>query len=411
MNEKELVNLLDESHVFINEDKRNKEIRRAKGEEFNIFSILNVQSREVRLHSKIIAELLNVKGSHGMKDIFLKKFLENKNIWEDVEFDILNSEVFVEKNAGPIINNDCNSEGGRIDIVIETPKQLIVIENKIYASDQENQLMRYYKYCELQNKIFRLLYLTLGGSIASDYSSGVLHENVNYYCISYKEDILNWLENSLILTINFPIVEEILKQYIKTIKQLTNQDMDTKIQHKIFELIDKPERIESFIELKNLWGFFQSYIIKKYLKPQIEKVANKFNLEYKIDDAFLECQDKSTGFYFLKPEWNLLIYIGSDERDWSCFYIGLRYKNIKSDNQIIGKLNCFKEDPTNNYPYGWSYLIDEEENRFNWNDNVLIDIVKKSENGELSSFMTNVEQQIKIILDEITSNKNIAILK
>ena len=73
MNEKEIVNLLDETFVFINEDKRNKEIRSAKGEEFNIFSILNVQSQEVRLHSKIIAELLNIKGSHGMKDIFLKK--------------------------------------------------------------------------------------------------------------------------------------------------------------------------------------------------------------------------------------------------------------------------------------------------------------------------------------------------
>lgn len=95
-----------------------------------------------------------------MKDIFLKEFLKNKNIWEDDDFDIMNSKVFVEKDTGPI-KKGRDAEGGRIDILIETPKQLIVIENKIYASDQENQLMRYFKYCKSQNKSFRLLYLTL----------------------------------------------------------------------------------------------------------------------------------------------------------------------------------------------------------------------------------------------------------
>ena len=112
--------------------------------------------------------------------------------------------------------------------------------------------MRYFKYCKSQNKSFRLLYLTLDGTKASNYSSSGLEENKEYYRISYKEDILKWLENSLKFANNFQIVKEVLNQYIKTIKQLTNQDMDTKIQHKIFELIDKPERIECLIELKNI---------------------------------------------------------------------------------------------------------------------------------------------------------------
>ena len=267
--------------------------------------------------------------------------------------------------------------------------------------------MRYFKYCKSQNKSFRLLYLTLDGTKASNYSSSGLEENKEYYRISYKEDILKWLENSLKFANNFQIVKEVLNQYIKTIKQLTNQDMDTKIQHKIFELIDKPERIECLIELKNIWGFFQSYIVKKYLKPQIEKVAKRYDLEFEIDNAFLECQDISTGFHFWKPEWNFSLYIATYDRDWSYFYLGLKYKNSKPDNQIIGKLNCFTKDPTSNYPYGWSYLMDDETNYTKWNDNLLLDIVKKSESGELSTFMTNIEQQIKIIMDEITSFENI----
>lgn len=37
MNEKELIVLLDEAHVFINKDKRNKEIKRAKEKNLTFF--------------------------------------------------------------------------------------------------------------------------------------------------------------------------------------------------------------------------------------------------------------------------------------------------------------------------------------------------------------------------------------
>ena len=45
------------------------------GSRFNIFSILNVSSNEVRLHSNFIAELLNSKGTHGFKSKFCKLFI------------------------------------------------------------------------------------------------------------------------------------------------------------------------------------------------------------------------------------------------------------------------------------------------------------------------------------------------
>lgn len=60
--ENELRELLN-SVAAINEKYR--EIMQCTGESFNIFSILQLESDEVHLHSRLLAELLNPKVAHG----------------------------------------------------------------------------------------------------------------------------------------------------------------------------------------------------------------------------------------------------------------------------------------------------------------------------------------------------------
>src|SRR6056297_1174792 len=50
-------------------------VAEATGENFNIFSVLKIETDEVTTHSRFIAELLNPKGAHGQKDRFLKIFM------------------------------------------------------------------------------------------------------------------------------------------------------------------------------------------------------------------------------------------------------------------------------------------------------------------------------------------------
>lgn len=50
------------------------EISRAKGEHFNLFSVLKIESRENNTHSAFLAELLDPKGCHLQGSIFLKLF-------------------------------------------------------------------------------------------------------------------------------------------------------------------------------------------------------------------------------------------------------------------------------------------------------------------------------------------------
>jgi len=144
----------------------------------------------VRIHSAFLAELLNPQGSHGQGDIFLKLFVK------DHDFDFASAKVKVEKHIGSV----GQTTGGRIDIDIWDKNDFhIIVENKIYAKDQENQLIRYYNYGKGKRK-FKLFYLTLEGDMPDEETSCcdkesqiALKESEDYTLLSYKVDILEWL--------------------------------------------------------------------------------------------------------------------------------------------------------------------------------------------------------------------------
>ena len=141
---------------------------------------------------------------------------------------------------------------------METRKQKrrIIIENKIFAGDQQNQLLRYYNF----DKQGILLYLTLNGNEPSEWSTNnEIQNNKDFHCISYKVFITNWLEKCIVLSKDKPKVSETIFQYLHIIKSLTNQ----------------PETMEHSIEVRNA-------ILKNLdnLKKEIEELKKiNFTLE------------------------------------------------------------------------------------------------------------------------------------
>ena len=131
--------------------------RELSGENFNIFSIMSMESDEVFTHSAIIAELLNPKGSHSLGTqplkLFYKIVLNIEKFPENIEQHICIKEEYI-----GLITDD--KTGGRLDIVVkDSSGNGLVIENKIYAGEQPDQLKRY------KNKYGNatLLFLTLKG--------------------------------------------------------------------------------------------------------------------------------------------------------------------------------------------------------------------------------------------------------
>ncbi len=229
MDLKNITNLLHQVNTI---SKYNKELARLNGENFNIFSILGMESDENKTHSRFIAELLNPKGSHDLGAIFLELFLKQIDL-NTVSLDSNNTNVFIEKSIGK--TNYLDKSGGRIDIaLIDDKNHSIYIENKIYANDQNAQIERYYNHNTDKSTV---LYLTLLGNEPTQKSKGNLVSGTDFHCISYKYTIVEWLEKCVKEASTQPVLRETIKQYIILINKLTGQLTNQKMEEDVIKLI------------------------------------------------------------------------------------------------------------------------------------------------------------------------------
>ena len=211
-------NLIDK--VKLINEKYEKVLNAGEGR-FNIFSILRNDHDEVNLHSKFIYELINPLGSHNQGDIFLKIFLKQMNIELDGLEDVR-----------------VNREYKFIDILIRTNNRAIIIENKIWAGDQDMQLKRYRDeminegFTSKNNKNIDIIYLTINGVNPQEYSSdGVPKEIIK--CISYSEDINEWLDDCIREAAKLPKLREALFQYQSLVLKITG---NTKMNENITDI-------------------------------------------------------------------------------------------------------------------------------------------------------------------------------
>ena len=261
--------------------KQNDEIKRLKGENFNVFSVLKMESAENATHSAFLGELLNPKGSHECGSVFLKLFLEqisfekaNKN---NRSINLDSASVELEKYIGPVDLQ--TGTGGRIDIFISDNEGIsLSIENKIYAGDQERQVERYCNYKPDRNIVY---YLKLSRSEPDEWSSGDLKPDKDFYCISYKKTIINWLSQCLKEAAEMPILRESIKQYIILIKKLTGQLTDHKMQNELFDVIKKnPQSARS---IADEWETAERKIAEIFLDEVIKNLKKELGHEYKVD--------------------------------------------------------------------------------------------------------------------------------
>ena len=228
-----------------------------KGEFFNIFEVISVGHREA-IHSNFLAELLNPNGSHRKGNDFLLLFLKEingvclinrdkiqcgsidiKENWFNKE----NTKIETEKHLG----RKEKLKGGRVDIAIESPNCDIFIENKIWAGEQNNQLIRYDKGLNKGKEAKYLLYLTLDGKEADSVKED---KDVIYAPISYSGHILNWLEKCQISLENNQsnqTLKKILTQYIVLIRKLTNQPRSKEMGEDYIKTIFEGNNLTSYL--------------------------------------------------------------------------------------------------------------------------------------------------------------------
>lgn len=373
-----LPSLLSEVAKLYAESQKKEKERWESGDAFNIFNTIGLKTEEVRLHSAFLGELLNPKGSHGASYVFLKAFLEVLGIEEGyIDYDACSLNI-LERVIGTVTE----TEGGRIDIIIEDGTHAVIIENKIYAPDQCNQLLRYHNYGqEMFPKGFKLLYLTLDGHDPSDCSLG--NRTFDYESISYESEILEWLDRCSERVPKELPVRTLIIQYMDLVKQLTYKDMDTKYLEELKSLALSPENVLAVGELLRIQDEWLEGLVQKYIWEPLSEYAASRGMIFRLEE-----DDTYKGACIYKEEWEYYaLYVKEDKRVWRELYVGVSFYNEPNRaNKLFKKdftpLNCLDQAPTDGWPYGWNYLpspIDD------WNCRTTEDIV----NGKVADWIKN----------------------
>jgi len=269
---------------------------------------------------------------------------------EDLNRSKLEIQVFNYENIN-IFSEYSKGINGRIDILLEfskdKEKKAIIIENKIYAEDQIGQLNRYY--CSMINKNYsndelEIVYLTLDGSEPTEESTEGLAKEVKekIITISYKENIVEWLNDCIKEVAEVPIIRETLVQYRSLLKKITGKENKKMIKEieklvlsndeylKVIYKIDYVLLKEIKIDLQfKFWEKLEEKLNEIAIKRKIKLETNLEypNLYYSIDLVKNYPKKKFFGLmYFIKDIENrgkLYLRIEVEER----IYYGFRIIN------------------------------------------------------------------------------------
>lgn len=272
----EKANQLFQESLAVN--RKYNQIYKRTGKFFNIFSVLGVESDEVKI-CKIIAELLNPKGNHYQGSKYLRLFIDNVLIQEDrfeptyfENFDYENSEILREVSFN---NND--GENGRIDIVITDKIHYIPIEVKIYAGNQDNQCYRYYEFAKKKDKETKVCFLTLKdfnendenivNTLSNKTRTKKLQNKEHYISITFDGDIIPWLMECVsdFETLSISPIREVVLQLIDVLYNLTGGKRGEK-EMEISEIIGKTsENYKAAIAIEDAMKLAKTQLLYKIM--------------------------------------------------------------------------------------------------------------------------------------------------
>ena len=372
--------LLDKILKLVEKDRRLQAQRIKNGDTFNVFSILGLQSYEVRTHSAFIGELLSPTGSHGCNDKLLAAFLKSVPALADFVFNTKNAEVTLEASIGT--TNKTMTEGGRIDLLIKSGNKVIVIENKIYADDQKNQMKRYQNFCQ-QYDDYRLLYLNLDGIEPSKDSIDDMVMDEDYYIISYSEDILCWLEKCKKICKDRKLAFSSIVQYSNLIKELTNQ-MNDNTEKDLMSLLSCKDNMEKTAIILDRYQKLKDKLFEEQFVKKIVSWAKRQDME--VTDEYVNFP------FAIRP------------KSWKNHWIVLESRKVRHAIQVYrnaGKvhkqiqLDTLSSGSTNkDWPFGFLWCTET----LNSNEKIV--------NGEAYNEIKNVITSILIELEEKASLLN-----
>ncbi|WP_462410649.1 PDDEXK-like family protein [Neobacillus sp. Marseille-QA0830] len=244
---------------------------------FNPLKVLKLNHYEIR-HSNVLGWLLDPNENHNLRDTILKKFIldiltqsdneskekpENINEANILLTNLLDMEVNREYKVGT------GSSQRSIDVlaVSHTSKIILLIENKVYAGEGQDQLTFYLNHILEEYPDYSILpvYLTLFGDEPSD-NRYFMYSYVNLYqliddTLSVQQPfmhgkVLEFIKDYLLIIKELTssdseyvdLCEDIYKEHSKAINLIINEKLEKVENPQIRELIRRYKDVSQFIK-------------------------------------------------------------------------------------------------------------------------------------------------------------------
>ena len=379
--------------------------------QFCIFDVVNLQRYE-NYNSNLIAKLLEVNIKYeGTELSFVKDFLMylNKDKEFGWDYGLKNIEELEEVNHSDIIiKREEYADTRRIDLFISYKKDFaIIIENKIYAGEQYNQLEDYYKNKKKDNyKNLYMIFLTPSGDDSSTLTEESKKELGNNFQTLKHSDIALWLESilenekysflhdtNILFKDNdnkyirdYRLLKSAMIQTIHNANMLSNNtkelDMTKEkiqklLEDNIFQDIQTVEDAEEYKQIFNKINLvledrkkiiisnkminifeFSKRIIDYFIINDI-KNYNELGYEKVIKDTLYNMYSHIIDFSYIK-ESQIVLESSRDEYDTIYFYFGIYTDDVelikqikKLDKNINNIFEKFYKDSS-----GWIYKYD-----------------------------------------------------
>lgn len=371
------------------------ELQKASGQNFNLFDILSIGHYEVKTHSPFIGELLNPCGRHCMGDIFLRHFLEILKS----DFGLSQHLKKFETGSAKVLLEKCCGETGRLDIAIaDCSNRQLIIENKIYAGDQESQLERY---LGINPKPSVLVYLTLYGDRSPSFDAAKDKDtDGRLVAVSYKKDILKWLELCVKEAAAVPVVREAIMQYMNLIKKLTNQNIGSVMSREIINnILADSSSYSVYIRLSGMADLIRNKMLAKVLKKIVTADYGEYRLYGELTTNY---NDKEWECIFANEKLSKIgLAFGIEFAEKYMHSCECVFKNINSVPMDSNLSKLLAEELKKDFGIKfksndwWVYASFPNQELQNWNDSVL---------GEL--YFNN--SKIEIVIDNIKKLAQIA---
>lgn len=328
---------------------------------FNIFELISDIYYRENFHSDIIAQLLR-------NEIILKNFLD-----------------FIGVDKSKYENYEVEREESKIDILIKTEKNCIIIENKLnWAGDMPEQLFRYYNECKNNKKleVDKIVYLSPNSLKQPEEQSikeipkelikiiiGYDGENNDFYTMVLQKSLeeMNNKESKEWLLL--------LEHYLKILRQTGVTKMDTltkKFYEKIKEEPQEYEKIKLIVDMyNNLTTTRANSLISKFINGKIWGNPPFVYFDFYIKD---KRKNYAINIFVNKYDYSNL-YLYSRENDREKFE-----KDNKDIEAWLKKHNLFEgfeKDETWYNEWNKNFKFPEEENELYEFTKKLIECLEK----------------------------------